>query len=310
MSNTETVRTIESSRDCAAASFVPVLERIQTHTTDVGGIAVHRALPRKQRRLIGAWCFLDHIGPVRHTPVDLHVGEHPHIGLQTFTWMMEGELLHRDSLGTEKIIRPGQVNLMTAGHGIAHTEDATPGLDVIHAAQLWIALPPEHADIPPAFDHYDTLPNWTEQGVEMTLLIGNYGDKHAPTKLYSPLVGVDIHAKSIAEFELDLREDFEYGLLPLQGSFTIDGETFSENELAYLGCGRRRLTVAHAANSRALLVGGTPVSHEVFIWWNFVSHSRSAIIEAQHQWEAGSERFGKVPKATKRLVAPTIPWDK
>jgi hypothetical protein len=127
MSNTENPHQLASSLDCPAVAGTPVLERVTPHNTDVGGIEVNRVLPRRQRRVIGAWCFLDHIGPVSGREIDLHVGAHPHIGLQTFTWMMQGEILHRDSLGTEQVIRPGQVNLMTAGRGIAHTEDSVAG---------------------------------------------------------------------------------------------------------------------------------------------------------------------------------------
>jgi redox-sensitive bicupin YhaK (pirin superfamily) len=307
MSFNETPKTLASSLDCISVAQ-PVVEKVTPHTTDVGGIMVNRVLPRPRRRLIGAWCFLDHIGPVSSGEVDLHVGAHPHIGLQTFTWMMQGEILHRDSLGTEQMIRPGQVNLMTAGRGIAHTEDTPPGQHDLHAAQLWIALPLEFADTAPRFDHYPVLPRWQEQGAIMTLVMGTYADKTAPTLHFSALVGLDIQVVQAGAFNLDLREYFEYGLLPLQGAFTVEGEDFEENELAYLGCGRRQLRVTARAQSRALLVGGAPVKDEVLIWWNFVSHSRAAIIQAQQDWETGSARFGAVPGSTKRLTPPPIPW--
>lgn len=307
MNNTESPKDLASSLECPAAAS-PVLERVTPHVTDVGGIAVNRVLPRRTRRLIGSWCFLDHIGPMRDAAIDLHVGEHPHIGLQTFTWMMEGEILHRDSLGSNQVIRPGQVNLMTAGRGIAHTEDSLSGQNAIHAAQLWIALPKEYADTAPRFDHYGELPKWREQNAEFTLLIGEYADKAAPTLRFSPIVGVDLQIIAAGESTLALREDFEYGVLPLSGSLNIEGETFGENDLAYLGCGRRSLTIATTGPSRALLVGGAPVADEVFIWWNFVGHDRATIAQAQDDWEAGSSRFAPVPGATRRLAPPPIPW--
>jgi quercetin 2,3-dioxygenase len=312
MTDRESSQVPESSRDFSPAdsptAVGPVLEKVTPHTTDVGGIMVNRVLPRRQRRVIGAWCFLDHIGPAQDSTVDLHVGAHPHIGLQTFTWMMQGEILHRDSLGSEQVIRPGQVNLMTAGRGIAHTEDALPGQTAMHAAQLWIALPKEHADTAPRFDHYPDLPRWSEQGVTLTLLTGAYADRNAPTLQFSPLLGLDLASEVAATVELRLRKDFEYGLLPLQGTFQIDGETFGENELVYLGCGRDRLHVNATEQSRALLVGGAPVEDEVFIWWNFVGHDRATIVEAQNDWESGSPRFGTVPGSTRRLAPPPIPW--
>ncbi|MBC6904601.1 pirin family protein [Saccharophagus sp. K07] len=305
--SSESPKDFASSLECPAA-VKPVLERVTPHVTDVGGIAVNRVLPRRARRLVGSWCFLDHIGPLRNAAIDLHVGEHPHIGLQTFTWMMEGEILHRDSLGSDQVIRPGQVNLMTAGRGIAHTEDALPGQNAIHAAQLWIALPKEQADTEPRFDHYADLPKWQAQNAELTLLIGEYANKTAPTLRFSPIVGVDLQILAAGETILELREDFEYGLLPLSGSLNIEGETFAENDLAYLGCGRRSLTISTTGPSRALLVGGAPVTDEVLIWWNFVGHDRATIIQAQEDWLAKSGRFAPVPGATKRLAPPPIPW--
>lgn len=308
MSNTDKSARLASSLDCASAKE-PVLERVSPHRTDVGGIQVNRVLPRRQRRLIGAWCFLDHIGPVSDSGIGLHVGAHPHIGLQTFTWMMEGEILHRDSLGTEQVARPGQVNLMTAGRGIVHTEDSITGLRRLHAAQLWIALPQEHADTEPRFDHYPNLPRWREQNLDMTLLIGGYGMRAAPTKAFSPLVGMDLQVLQAGKVDLELRPEFEYGLLPLHGDWNIEGEVFAENDLAYLGSGRERLTVQTPTDGRALLVGGTPMSHEVLIWWNFVGASRTAIIQAQRDWEADDKiRFPDVPGATERLMPPPIPW--
>lgn len=307
MSNIEPPKTLASSQDCPPVSQ-PVVKKVTPHTTDVGGILVNRVLPRRERRLIGAWCFLDHIGPVSGGEVDLHVGAHPHIGLQTFTWMMQGEIMHRDSLGTEQMIRPGQVNLMTAGRGIAHTEDTPSGQNSLHAAQLWIALPVEHANTTPRFDHYPVLPRWREQIADITLLMGEYENNVAPTLSFSPLIGMDIEIAQAGDLDLQLREDFEYGLLLLQGALTIEGESFTENELAYLGCGRTQLRVNFSDQSRALLVGGTPVNEEVLIWWNFVSHSRAAIIQAQQDWETGSPRFGPVPGSTNRLTPPPIPW--
>ena len=220
--------------------------RIQPRSADLGdGMLVRRALPNRQQRMVGAWCFLDHAGPVRFEPgKGMHVGAHPHIGLQTFTWLIEGEVLHRDSLGNEQIIRPGQVNLMTAGYGIAHTEDSLHDGEQLHAAQLWIALPPEHKDCPPAFDHYAELPHWREDSAELTLLAGRYGERTAPARIHSPLVGIDIACDSTSNITLQLDPGFEYGLMPLVGDAMVDGETISADELAYLGKGRSDLQLA------------------------------------------------------------------
>ena len=203
--------------------------RIEARSADLGdGLSVRRTLPSRQQRMVGAWCFLDHAGPVAFAPGrGMHVGAHPHIGLQTFTWLIEGEVLHRDSLGNAQIIRPGQVNLMTAGRGIVHTEESLPGEQRLHLAQLWIALPSSHANCEPAFDHYPELPRWQTGGCTFTLLAGSFAGHTAPAKLHSPLVGIDINSAQGGALELTLNTDFEYGILPLEGSMRIDAEIVS-----------------------------------------------------------------------------------
>jgi hypothetical protein len=200
---------------------------ITARSADLGdGLLVRRALPSRRQRMIGAWCFLDHAGPLVFAPgAGMHIGAHPHTGLQTFTWVLEGEVLHRDSLGNEQIIRPGQVNLMTAGRGVAHTEDSLNPGQCLNLAQLWIALPEDHQDCAPDFAHYPQLPHWQSGGASFTLLAGSFAGQVAPTKLYSPLLGLDIASDDGAELELALNPRFEYGLLTLSGEARIDGET-------------------------------------------------------------------------------------
>lgn len=285
--------------------------RIETRSADLGdGMLVRRALPSRQQRMVGAWCFLDHAGPVQfEAGKGMHVGAHPHIGLQTFTWLIEGEVLHRDSLGNEQIIRPGQVNLMTAGHGIVHTEDSLHDGRRLHAAQLWIALPPEHKDCAPAFDHYPELPQWREGGAGLTLLAGRHGRRAAPARIHSPLVGIDVVCDDASELVLELDPDFEYGLMPLVGAATIEGETFHANELACIGRGRRTLHLALAAGTRSLLLGGLPFEQPIVMWWNFVAFTKADIAQAQAEWEQGAPRFGTVGDGRcRRLVAPPLPW--
>lgn len=287
------------------------VERIAARATELGeGLAIRRALPTRQRRMVGAWCFLDHIGPVVFAPGQaMHVGAHPHTSLQTFTWMVEGEILHRDSLGSEQVIRPGQVNLMTAGRGIVHTEDSLSTAGSLHAAQLWIALPSRFADCAPAFDHYPDLPVWTREGCVLTLLAGTYESRTAPARLYSPLVGLDIHSAQGAVLRMPLDPAFEYGLLPLEGRITVAGEVFGPGEFAYLGMHRQELPLAFAPGSRALLLGGEPFDETLFMWWNFVGFSRQAITEAQREWEAQGPRFGTVKGGEgRRIAAPVLPW--
>lgn len=286
------------------------VQRIPVRHTELGeGFGIKRALPTRERRMVGAWCFLDHIGPADMRSTEgMHVGAHPHTCLQTFTWMISGQILHRDSLGSEQVIRPGQVNLMTAGLGIAHTEDSLPGEATLHAAQLWIALPPECADMPPAFEHYPELPTWQADGVEYTLLAGRWRTRQAPTRVFTPMVGLDVFAAEAANPSLPLQKQFEYGLLVLSGHATINGQPFDDNDFAYLGQGAERVDLQLSAGTRVLLVGGEPFTSPMTMWWNFVGPSKTHIAQAQHDWESNSARFGNVKGGeNRRLQAPALP---
>lgn len=285
--------------------------RIDARSADLGGgMLVRRALPSRQQRMVGAWCFLDHAGPVHFdSGKEMHVGAHPHIGLQTFTWLIEGEVVHRDSLGNEQVIRPGQVNLMTAGRGVVHAEDSLHDGQSLHAAQLWIALPPEAENCPPDFANYSDLPQWQDGTARLTLLAGTYGQKTAPTRLYSPLLGLDIASDEATTLNFALDPTFEYGLLPLVGELAIAGESFLADEFAYLGQGRSELSIALSAGAKMLLLGGQPFAQPVLMWWNFVGFSKAAIAAAQGQWEQGDPRFGPVGDGlAPRLMPPPLPW--
>lgn len=311
MSNTDNNPDLYESRECPVVDGHRLIQHLTPRTADVGGIAINRIIPQRNRRTIGAWCFLDHAGPAVFATDSggMRVGPHPHTCLQTFTWMLAGDILHRDSLGNEQIIRPGEVNLMTAGRGITHTEESTPGETRLHAAQLWIALPYAYQDTEPRFDHYPDLPRWQEQGVDITLLTGEMNGHVAPTLAFSPLLGADIFAPSDTTVSFDLRATYEYGVLVLEGSLRIGRDTFEPNELAYLGCGLDDTTIELDAGARVLLLGGEPLDDTIVMWWNFVGHSKEAIGQAQREWESGDARFGDVPGFDgERLMPPPIPW--
>ncbi|WP_416402241.1 pirin family protein [Alicycliphilus denitrificans] len=285
--------------------------RIPARTAEIGGgVPVARMLPSRHRRTIGAWCFLDHAGPARFAAGQgLRVGPHPHTGLQTFTWMLEGEVLHRDSLGNEQVIRAGQVNLMTAGRGIAHTEESVAGETRLHTAQLWIALPARVAGMAPRFDHYPDLPRWSEGGAEAVLLAGAFMGRQSPVLVHTPLVGVDWHAPRDAALTLALDPAFEYGLVPLTGPATAQGQALAADELLYLPPGAGTLRLELPAGTRALLIGGAPFGEDITIWWNFVGHGKPYIAQAQRDWQAHSERFGEVHGFDgPRIEAPPVPW--
>jgi len=287
------------------------IQRIASRPSDLGdGLTVRRALPSRQRRMVGAWCFVDHLGPVHFAAGQgLHVAPHPHTCLQTFTWLIDGELLHRDSLGSAQLIRPGQVNLMTAGRGVAHSEDSPQDGQRLHAVQLWIALPAADADCPPAFAHYAELPRWTDAGTHFTLLAGRFAGRTMAGDFRSPLLGLDLHSPAGGSLALPLDPAFEYGLLPLAGELRIGAERFASDEFAYLGSGGERIDLELAPDSRLLLLGGEPFGEPVLMWWNFVGFSKDEIARAQRDWASGNPRFGRVAgDAGRRLVAPPLPW--
>ncbi len=287
----------------------PFRERLESRRAAVGeGFEIRRALPNRHRRTVGAWCFLDHAGPADYAAGrGFNVGPHPHIGLQTFSWMIEGRILHRDSLGHEQWIHPGQVNLMTAGRGIAHAEESPadrPGR--FQLAQLWIALPKAEADRGPAFEHYPELPLFERGGFRVTLLAGECAGERSPARVHTPLIGLDLATPGDARMELPLREEFEYAATVLEGAADIDGERLDPGALLYLGSGREKLAIAANSSARLLLIGGEPMYEEILIWWNFVGRTRGEIEQATRDWNDG-RRFGEVRGARgPRLVAPAV----
>lgn len=309
MSSLEQHHRVSVSTDCPPCPGRPVLERIDSRSSQLGeNLVIRRALPTRQRRMVGAWCFLDHAGPMDYGPGGgLAVGPHPHIGLQTFSWMIEGEILHRDSLGYEQIIRPGQVNLMTAGRGISHSEDAVsdaPGR--IHLAQLWIALPDAERHREPAFEHYPDLPVIEQDGVKVTLLAGSAFGQTAPARVYTPLLGLDLHAESGRRTSLPLQPGFEHAVLVLEGSANVEGEALEPGTLLYLGTGRTQLDVTLAHHSRVLLVGGEPFEEEVLLWWNFVARKPEEIAAALADWNAERHFDREFGSPSRPLAAPTL----
>jgi redox-sensitive bicupin YhaK (pirin superfamily) len=283
-------------------------QRIAAHIADVGGIPVRRALPTRERRTVGAWCFLDHAGPVDYPAGGgVQVGPHPHIGLQTFTWMIEGEILHSDSLGNRQPIRPGQVNVMTAGHGISHAEESPndrAGRNQL--VQLWIALPDGERGRAPMFQHCPELPHIERDGFDITLLVGDWLGAVSPARVFSPLLGADLRADDAAATNLPLRADFEHAVVCLEGEIRIEGEALAPGTLLYLGLGRETLRIECDSAARLLLIGGEPLGEDVLLWWNFVGRSAEDMAQATQDWNHG-ERFGVVPGTKlRRLVAPDI----
>jgi redox-sensitive bicupin YhaK (pirin superfamily) len=285
------------------------LEIGDSRESRVGTVPVRRALPRRHRRTVGPWCFADHMGPVLVTADHgLDIGPHPHTGLHTVTWLISGDVLHRDSLGTEQLITPGQLNLMTAGRGVAHSEEAANGYrGTLHGVQLWVAQPAETRFGEPAFAHHATLPLLELDSSTLTVLAGSLGGATSPARQDSPLVGVDAVVRPGVSV-WPLRPDFEHGLVVLSGEVAIDGQPVRSDRFAYLGLGRDELVLDALEPARVLLLGGIPFRERILMWWNFVARSREEITGAYEQWKAEDGRFGEVHSALDRIPAPPPPW--
>ncbi len=271
---------------------------------------VRRLLPHTNRRMVGAWCFLDHFGPelIADTP-GMQVPPHPHCGLQTVTWLADGEVLHRDSLGSRALIRPGRLNLMTSGHGIAHSEESPPDHGpVMHGLQLWVALPRAEADRAPAFDSYADLPSLAVGDAEVIVTMGSFGGATSPAAIYTPLVGAAVSFAQAGAAALPLRADFEYAVVVMSGSLVVDGVPVAPGALLYLGTGRSTLDITARDAARAFLIGGEPFDEELVMWWNFVARSHEEIVQARAAWSSDSTRFGTVHGyAGDPLPAPEMP---
>lgn len=248
-------------------------------------------MPHAKLRKIGAWCFVDHFGPTEQTD-GMVVAAHPHTGLQTVTWLFEGAIDHRDSIGSIQRIEPGQLNLMTAGNGISHSELSLAGPSSLHAIQLWIALPDSVRHQQPFFEHRAELPAIQLGPAQAKLLVGEFDGVKAPTKVFSELVALELTIPKGSRLQLPLRKDFEYGLLAVSGELLAQGELIEQNNLGYWPVGSDQLELVAESDTVAVLLGGVPLGEALVMWWNFIGRSHEEIAQAREQWNTRSERFG------------------
>jgi len=274
------------------------------------GTEVRRLLPQRTLRTIGAWCFLDHYGPddVSAGP-GMQVPPHPHTGLQTASWLFGGLVLHRDSLGTEQLIRPGELNLMTSGRGIAHSEESPARRPaVLHGVQLWIALPAGERFTDPGFAHQADLPVLRAGDATVTVVIGEHRGERSPATVYSPLVGLEVTVPGGAVAALPLRRDFEHGVLAVDGPATVAGLHVEPGLMAHLPTGPSSVQLAPSggAAGRFFVAGGEPFAERLVMWWNFVARTGAEIAQYRSDWAAG--RFGEVSGYPgEPLAAPPLP---
>ncbi|MBC3842711.1 pirin family protein [Streptacidiphilus sp. 4-A2] len=310
MSNLETA---PQPRVCGGrddVSGTPVHELLTGKQVPLGeSTVVRRLLPSMGRRMVGAWCFVDHYGPddIVDRP-GMQVAPHPHIGLQTVSWLHAGEVTHRDSVGSLATVRPRELGLMTAGRGIAHSEESPRDHSpLLHGAQLWVALPDGHRHTEPHFEHHPRLPGVTAPGLHATVILGELDGARSPGATYSPLVGADLTLAADAAVRLPVEPDFEYAVLSMSGAAEVDGVRVEPGSMLYLGCGRRELPLRAATDSSLLLLGGEPFEEQLVMWWNFVGRSGEEVARARAEWMTGTA-FGEVHGyAGGRLPAPELP---
>ncbi len=309
MSNTDTA---PAEVACAASAFAGVLHPREVPLGGPRAIRVRRTLPQRERSLIGAWCFADHYGP--HDVSDgigMDVPPHPHTGLQTVSWLFEGEVEHRDSAGAHAFVRPGELNLMTAGAGISHSEVSTAATTVLHGVQLWVALPDSDRDTGRDFAHYAPEPV-TVPGATLRVFLGALAGSRSPVHTFTPLLGAQIDIDQGARVDLDIDPSFEHGVLLDAGSLDAAGTTLDVADLAYQHTGCDILTLRNTGDgpARAILLGGPPFAEELVMWWNFVGRSHDDIATYRRLWQEHDARFGAVEGyqgSVDRLPAPPIP---
>ncbi|AXE89651.1 Quercetin 2,3-dioxygenase [Streptomyces sp. Go-475] len=285
-------------------------------------MTVRRTLPQRARTLIGAWCFVDlphaRLRSRGGTPIGpddvadtggMDVAPHPHTGLQTVSWLFSGEIEHRDSLGSHALVRPGELNLMTGGYGISHSEVSTPRTTILHGVQLWVALPDQHRYAERDFHHYVPDPVRIT-GAEIRVFLGSFAGSVSPVPTFTPLLGAETLLAPRATVTLAVDPAFEHGLLVDRGRVRVSDTPLHPAELGYTDAGNDTLTLTNESDhtARTVLLGGTPFGEQIVMWWNFVGRSHQEIVRAREDWQNASERFGAVGGYDgDRLPAPALP---
>lgn len=298
-----------AAQECASSSGgQQLLESYPGRDTTLGPLKILRALPIKGKRMVGPWCFLDRYGPLTFKdskPMD--VAPHPHIGLQTVTWLLDGEILHNDSLGFHGLLRPGGVNVMTSGDGIAHAEE-TPrhNTGILNGVQLWVALPDAQRKGRAAFQAIERVPSAELPGGIAQVFAGTLAGVASPARHFSEIVGADLAIHPGHELQLPLAAAHEHAVLLLDGDATIEGQPIEGRNLCYLGASRSQIAFRSRKGARVLLVGGPPFPESILMWWNFVARTPEEITAARTSWE-NRERFGEVHAYRgPRLSAPPL----
>ncbi|MFF1879735.1 pirin family protein [Leifsonia sp. NPDC058230] len=295
------------------------IEILEPRDVPLGGpraMNVRRTLPQRKRSLIGGWCFIDHYGPDDvSVSGGMHVPPHPHTGLQTVSWLFAGEIEHRDSVGSHALVRPGELNLMTAGHGISHSEVSTEQTTMLHGVQLWVALPSAFRDAAPFFEH--KVPVVGRIGdADVRTFVGSLAGSGTDATVFSPLVGAQLTVPAGSTIVVPLDPAFEHGVLVDAGEVAVDETPVPVAHLAYACPGRSTLEVTVGeTDARLILLGGEPLREQIVMWWNFIGRSHDDIVGSRAQWQqeviGGADpdgRFGHISGYDgSALPAPELP---
>lgn len=306
---------IEGAASCDGPRAL-LLEAREVPLGGVRAMSVRRALPQRDLPLVGAWCFLDRFGP---QVTRMRVEPHPHIGLQTVTWPFQGDVRHRDSVGSDVLVRRGALNLMTSGAGISHSEysvgeDAAP----LDALQLWVALPESRRHGEPAFEQHAVLPEVPVPAVSGTdgaaaVVLGVFAGVASPATTYTPIVGAEIRVPAGSRLRLPLAAAWEHALVGVDGDVAVhtapgDDVALDDAHLLYLGLHRDGIEVSSAGGATLFLLGGEPFEDDIVMWWNFVGRTHEEIVAARDAWETDDGRFGHVvDHGDERIPAPPLP---
>jgi redox-sensitive bicupin YhaK (pirin superfamily) len=304
MSNLETQPAERASTSLASTSLASTgparpaagtVEILEPRLVPLGGpraMTVRRTLPQRQRSLIGGWCFLDHYGPDQIADTGgMRVPPHPHTQLQTVSWLFTGEIEHRDSAGHHTFVRAGELNLMTAGRGISHSEVSTPATSVLRGVQLWVALPSAARFTEPGFEHYAPSPV-RGPGFTARIFLGSLLGDTSPARTHSPLLGAELAIAPGRPLTIPVNPAFEHGILVDTGTITLttgpaDTVTVAADRLAYVGLGATAIELsATGGSARVLLLGGEPLGEQIVMWWNFIGRTHQEIVSYRAAWQA------------------------
>jgi hypothetical protein len=305
MSNLEEEISTEST-SASSPGAPTLLDPRRVKLTTRSGVTIDRTLPHRDLKRIGAWVFLDAYGPTLDQRA-MQVAAHPHTGLQTVTWLISGRVLHHDSIGSKSTIRSGELNLMTAGRGIAHSELSLEDHEPLQGVQLWVALPDSARNNAPTFEHFDDLPRFEHEGSEIRLFMGELMGRKSQATTFTPLVGAEITLLS-ERTTISLNPKWEHGILLISDHASVASTEMKKHQLLYLPVGSEEISLEGFPGTRIMLIGGELFDEKIVMWWNFIGRSHDEIVKMREAWESDPNRFPSFQNDLGgRIPAPVMP---